>query len=181
MDAAVWPYEELTNVRALVVSCIVPNHLDEAFVGIAGFDLGKTLTPSTVVGSTKGASKFSRLSAAWMFTHPPPAVVVTDRFEPALTQPNAGFVWPSVCRAGRETPRWTDKTFPHPGARVHWRAEQRRGLRDGCARKRQAHVALKRYENRDGSYRYVTRELPARHPFNSWGFSDSGITRRNTT
>ena len=43
VDAAVRPCEEFTNVRTLVVSRIVPNHMDEALVGIAGFDLGKKL------------------------------------------------------------------------------------------------------------------------------------------
>ena len=43
VDAAVRPCEEFTNVWPLVVSRIVPNHMDEAFVGIAGFNLGKKL------------------------------------------------------------------------------------------------------------------------------------------
>jgi len=43
VDAAVGPSEEFTNVWALVVSSVVPDHMDEALVGIAGLDLGQKL------------------------------------------------------------------------------------------------------------------------------------------
>jgi len=39
------------------------------------------LLPSTVTGSTKGASKFSRQRAPWMLTRPRPAVVFIAGFE----------------------------------------------------------------------------------------------------
>ena len=43
VDATVGPSEEFTNVWALVVSSVVPDHMDEALVGIAGLDLGQKL------------------------------------------------------------------------------------------------------------------------------------------
>ena len=41
MDAAVRPCEEFANVWTFVIGGIVPNHMDEALVGIAGLDPGQ--------------------------------------------------------------------------------------------------------------------------------------------
>ena len=43
MDAALRPGEERPDIRPFVVSSIVLDHMDEAFVGIARLDLGKKL------------------------------------------------------------------------------------------------------------------------------------------
>ena len=43
VDAAVRPCEEFENVWTFVIGGIVPNHMDEALVGIAGLDLGQKL------------------------------------------------------------------------------------------------------------------------------------------
>ena len=57
VDAAVRPSEEFTDVWALVVSSVVPDHMDEAFLGIARLNLGKKLRradPVYGVGLDKG-------------------------------------------------------------------------------------------------------------------------------
>ena len=43
MDTALRPSEERPDIRPFVVRGVVPNHMDEAFVRIAGLDLGKKL------------------------------------------------------------------------------------------------------------------------------------------
>ena len=65
-------------------------------VGLLASIFGKSCTallPSTLTGSTKGTSKFSRHTAPWMLTRPRPAVGLTARFKPLRTQPKAAFVW----------------------------------------------------------------------------------------
>ena len=95
VDAAVWSGKESPDIWPFVIGGVVPDDMNDALFGVAGLNLGKNraaLIPSTVVGSTKGASQVSRLSAPWIFTRPRPAVVGTPGFEPVLTQPKAGFV-----------------------------------------------------------------------------------------
>ena len=69
---------------------IVPNDVDEAFVGVARLDLGEKLRRAHPVhrgGLDKGRIEILKVQRTWMFTRPRPEVVVTAGFEPALTQP----------------------------------------------------------------------------------------------
>ena len=43
MDAAIWSGEESPDIRPFVIGGIVPDDMNDALVGIAGFNLGKKL------------------------------------------------------------------------------------------------------------------------------------------
>ena len=78
MNATVFARQERSDIGAFVVWGIVPNDVNDTFVRVSRLDLSEKLNganPSTVVGSTKGASKVSRFRAPWMFTRPRPDVV----------------------------------------------------------------------------------------------------------
>ncbi len=58
--------EKSPDIRPFVVSSVVPDHVDNAFILIAGLNLGQQLhgtDASTVIGATKGVSKVSRFIA----------------------------------------------------------------------------------------------------------------------
>ena len=66
MNAAVFARQERSDIGAFVVRGVVPDDMDDALVGVVRLDFGQQLRgaePSTVVGSTKGASKVSRFRA----------------------------------------------------------------------------------------------------------------------
>ena len=66
MDTAGCPGEKGPDIGALFIGGVVPDDINDALIGFRSSILVRSctaLTPSTVVGSTKGASKVSRFTA----------------------------------------------------------------------------------------------------------------------
>ena len=82
MDTTLWPCEKFSDIGRFVIGGIVPDDMDQSLVRVACFNLGETLCGTDTVDGRW----------PWMLTRPRAAVVGTAGFEPAFTQPYAGFV-----------------------------------------------------------------------------------------
>ena len=73
VDTALWPCKELPDIRSLVIGGIIPNDMDEAFVGVACLNLGEQLRGTGPIhrsGLDKGRIEGLKVKRA-MDVHPP--------------------------------------------------------------------------------------------------------------
>ena len=162
-----------------MIGSVVPDDMNEAFVGVARLDLGEKLREDMGPDRRCGAAEAS-LQPFAQFCFLAQMSFETDPFSShrRTTHPSqprdSSCTRPECCRhQGRETRQWPGMTSRCPATGSHWQDAQQHDPRADDAQKPLVHDGPRLKENQGGSCVYLNRYRQPRQPIKSRVFRES--------